>query len=103
MWVALVALAIGVVKARFLLDRAARQIIERIRDRGDGRCLGGFLSLRTWGLAVVMMGGGGLLRSALARAVIGPLYLAAGTALVLAARLMWRACEQSRLDLLHKS
>jgi hypothetical protein len=44
-----VALAVGVVKSRAVLDRAARGVIEQIRARGDGRCVGGFLSLRTRG------------------------------------------------------
>ena len=96
--VAVGAIAIGAVKSRLVLDRAARKIIERIRVRGDGRCLGGFLSLRTWALVVVMMVAGRLLRGTVARSIVGPLYLAVGTALVLSSRLSWRAWRRERRD-----
>ena len=47
---ALLALAVaaGLAKTWLVLNRAARRMVERIRLRGDGRCLGGFLSVRTW-------------------------------------------------------
>ena len=45
-WLIGLALVLGAVKARFILDRVARKIVDRIQERGDGRCLGGFLSLR---------------------------------------------------------
>ena len=92
------AVVIGALKSRLVLDRAARRIIQRIRARGDGRCLGGFLSLRTWALVVVMMAVGRLLRGTVARGIIGPLYLAVGTALCLSSRLSWRAWRSVRGD-----
>jgi hypothetical protein len=96
-WLAALALVLGVLKARFVLDRTARRTVERIRERGDGRCLGGFLSIRSWALVGVMAGGGRLLRgSHLARHLLGFLYLAVGTALVLSSRLAWQAWRQSR-------
>lgn len=95
-WIAAVAVAVGAVKSRLVLDRAALRIIDRIRARGDGRCLGGFLSLKTWGLVIVMMAGGRLLRSTVARGIVGPLYLAVGTALLISSRLAWRAWRNSR-------
>ena len=94
-WIAAGSLAIGGVKSRLVLDRAARGVVDRIHARGDGRCLGGFLSLRTWGLVVVMMVAGRLLRGTVAHWVVGPLYLAIGTALCRSSRLTWRAWRES--------
>jgi len=54
-WIAAGAVAVGAVKSRLVLDRAARRVVDRICARGDGRCLGGFLSLHTWGLVFLMM------------------------------------------------
>ena len=97
LWLAGLALAIGAVKARFVLDNVARRIVDRIRQRGDGRCLGGFLSLRSWALVAVMAGGGRLLRgSDVARGPLGVLYIAVGAALVLSSRVAWRAWRDSR-------
>ena len=33
-------------------------MIERIRSRGNDRCLGGFLSLRSWGFVILMIAAG---------------------------------------------
>jgi hypothetical protein len=96
-WLAMLAVAIGIFKSRFVLDRAARRMVHRILEHGDGRCLGGFLSLRSWALVVVMAGGGRLLRgSHLARGLLGFLYLAVGTALLLSSRVAWRAWRAER-------
>jgi hypothetical protein len=87
-----VAVGLGVVKARFVLIRAAGRIINRIRIRGDGRCVGGFLSIRTWLLVVVMASAGRWLRSGpIPHLVVGFVYAAVGTALLLASRPIWRA------------
>jgi hypothetical protein len=90
------AVAVGAVKSRLVLDRAARSVVDRIRARGDGRCLGGFLSLRTWGLVILMMVAGRLLRGTLAHGIVGPLYIAVGTALCLSSRISWHAWKASR-------
>jgi hypothetical protein len=96
-WLAALALAIGVFKARFVLDRAARTIVDRIRERGDGRCLGGFLSVRSWALVAAMAAGGRFLRgSHVAQGLLGVLYIAVGTALLLSSRVAWRAWRHSR-------
>jgi hypothetical protein len=90
-----VAIAVGLLKSRFLLDRAARRAVERIRQRGDGRCLGGFLSLRSWGFVVIMMICGRILRGGLLpRPLVGLLYAAVGTALLLSARSFWWAWKR---------
>jgi len=96
-WLAGAAVAVGVAKSRFVLDRAARGIAGRIAARGDGRCVGGFLSLRSWILVAVMMVAGRLLRSGIVAArVAGPLYAAIGTALLLSSRLLWHAWQSAR-------
>jgi len=94
-WIGAAAIAIGAAKSKLVLDRTARRVVVRIIERGDGRCLGGFLSLRTWGLVVVMMLAGRLLRGTLARGIVGPLYVAVGTALCLSSRIPWRAWRES--------
>ncbi len=84
------AAAVGILKARFVLDRAADRIVMRIRERGDGRCIGGFLSLRTWGLVIIMAVAGRWLRGGLLpHAVVGFVYLAVGVSLLLAGRRLW--------------
>jgi hypothetical protein len=92
-WLLLVlAVVVGVFKALFVLERTARRTIGRIRERGDGRCIGGFLSVRTWLFVGLMMLAGYLLRhSALPRAIVGLIYAAVGTALLVASRRLWGA------------
>ncbi len=81
----------GLVKSRLALDRVACRIVSRIETRGEGRCLGGFLSIRSWALVAVMAVGGRILRSHLgATWVIDLLYIAVGVALLFSSRLIWR-------------
>jgi hypothetical protein len=87
-----VAVVVGWLKSRFVLVRVADRIVERIRARGDGRCIGGFLSLRTWGLVAVMVIAGRVARSGLfSHHAVGLVYILVGTSLVLASRVPWRA------------
>ena len=91
-WLLTAAAVAGILKARFVLDKAAGRIDSRIRARGDGRCLGGFLSLRSWLLVLFMAAGGRLLRGGvLPLSIIGPIYTAVGIALAVASRVLWRA------------
>ncbi len=84
--------AAGVAKGRLVLERAARTSAARIIQRGDGRCLGGFLSWQSWGLVLAMMGAGiTLRRSGVPRAFLGFLYTAVGTALLWGSRVYWAA------------
>ncbi|HQL55683.1 MAG TPA: hypothetical protein PLQ87_13315 [Phycisphaerae bacterium] len=85
------AVVIGLLKARFVLDRTAARIVTRIRARGDGRCVGGFLSLPTWGFVALMSLFGYLLRhSHVPRMIVGFIYVAIGVALLVASRRIWR-------------
>ncbi len=87
---------IGMAKGHFLLDRVAQRSIVRIVDRGPDAPIWGFYGLRTWILVGVMMLTGIGLRSAFNAEhwhffYLGFLYIAVGTALVLASRRMWQA------------
>lgn len=86
----LLGLALGALKSRFVLDRAAERIAGRIALRGEGRCLGGFLSVRSWLLVLAMIVFGRLLRRVLPLPVAGVLYTAIGTGLLLSSRLPWQ-------------
>lgn len=86
----LLAVALGLAKGRLALERTGRRIAERIARRGDGTCLGGFLSWRTWLLVLAMMGLGALLRrSELPRAVLGVVYTTVGVGLLWGSRVLW--------------
>ncbi len=81
----------GLLKGRFVLDRTAERITNRIAARGDGRCAGGFLSWRSWLLVALMSGAGRFLRGGLLpQAVTGPLYAAIGAGLLFSSRIAWK-------------
>lgn len=85
-------LAAGLVKGRYVIRRLAEKNAARIIARGDGHCLGGFLSVKTWLLVAAMMASGMVLRrSAVPRPVLGVLYTAVGTALLAGSLILWRA------------
>ena len=88
-------LAAGLVKGRFVIRRMAERNAGRIIARGDGRCLGGFLSAKTWLLVAVMMVSGMVLRrSAVPRPILGVVYTAVGTALLAGSVILWRASKR---------
>jgi hypothetical protein len=96
-WLAALAVAVGALKARFVLDGAAHRIVGRISQRGDGRCIGGFLSVSSWTLVVVMVIAGRLVRgSHVARSLLGVIYIAVGAGLLISSRVAWRAWRESR-------
>jgi hypothetical protein len=98
-WILVAAAATGLSKSVLLIDRAADRISRRIVARGDGRCIGGFLSIRSWALVAAMAGGGRLLRtSALSPQVAGFLYSAVGVALPFSSRRLWRAWRKRALE-----
>lgn len=90
-WPLVVAVAVGLVKSRLVLDRTARKNLARILARQEGSCIGGVYSWRMWGFIVLMMLLGRLLRaSGLAGWIVGMVYVAVGSALFRSSRLLWR-------------
>ena len=94
--IVLVAIVIGIIKARFILIRYADKAVARIRKRGRA-CFFGFFAPKSWLFVLVMMGGGIALRhSALVdvawgRVALSTLYIAVGTGLAIADRIFWIA------------
>lgn len=87
-----VAVVIGTLKSRFMLDRAARKNRDRILAKQDGDCIGGVYSARMWGLVAAMIFLGILLRtSGLPWGLVGTIYVAIGWALLLSSRIVWQA------------
>jgi len=92
-----VAAGVGACKSRWLLQGTARRTIGRIYARGDGYCLGGFLSWRAWMFVALMAGMGRVLRGGLvSREVAGFIYTAVGAALLLTTPRIWRAWYRGR-------
>lgn len=95
-WALAVGLALGVMKARLLLDRVARKAVTRIRLRADASVFG-FFSAKSWLLIALMMGGGIALRTIfvhpgqIGAGILGAVYVGVGTALLLADRVFWMA------------
>ncbi len=91
-WWLAASVVVGLLKARFVLGQAAPRMIDRIRARGDGKCIGGFLSPTTWLFVLLMVAAGRLLRGEwVPRFVVGLVYTAVGTALLVASRRVWHA------------
>ena len=90
LWVA-IALFLGVFKAKFVLEKTAERIIERILKRKEPSNLFGFLPLKTWFLIGSMIGLGILLRhSPLNRSLVWSVYVAIGAALFASSRIFWK-------------
>lgn len=88
----LAGVAAGVMKSRLVLDRTATKILSRIASRGEGRCVGGFLSVRSWLLVLGMILLGRVLRGGfLPTPAVGVLYVAIGAGLLTSSRIAWRA------------
>ena len=84
------ALGVGWLKARFVLEPRAAANARRIAAAGDGRCLGGFFSWGSWAfVAGMIVLGAALRRSTLPRTWLGALYVAVGAALLVASRAAW--------------
>lgn len=95
-WLVPFAILAGALKGHFVLGRTAERIARRILARGDGRCVGGFLSVATWTSVALMMGSGYFLRhGVLPRAIVGLIYTAIGIALLLGSRRLWLAWRQA--------
>jgi len=99
--IAIAALVIGTIKARYILIRYADKAVARIEQRGRA-CYFGFFAPSSWLFVCVMMGGGMALRhSALVdygwgRIFLATLYIAVGTGLAIADRIFWIAALRFR-------
>ena len=88
--------AAGTVKGRLVIRKMADWNTARIIARGDGHCLGGFLAPKTWLLIAVMMSSGILLRrSGVPRPILGVLYTAVGTGLLIGGQKLWKAWRET--------
>jgi len=91
LWFLLLGWLAGTAKSVFVLDRAARQGLERIRHFSDNTCIGAVYSWKTWLLAIAMMVFGFSLRSlSLPPNLIGTLCIAIGWALLFSSRHAWK-------------
>lgn len=89
------AMLAGGIKGQFVLKKTALRAIKRIIERGDGKCLGGFMSLKSWLLIASMIIMGRLLRaSPLPGNLVWSVYVAVGTALAVSSRFFWQAYLQ---------
>jgi hypothetical protein len=93
---AVAGVAAGVVKGLLVIRKMADWNTARIIARGDGRCLGGFLAPKTWLLVAAMMASGIILRrSGVPRPILGVLYTAVGTGLLIGGRQLWKAWRET--------
>lgn len=87
-----ISLCLGLGKSLLVLDRVASRIVKRIELRGEGRCLASFYSLRVWVIVVIMILMGRILRGAgISYSLLGLIYAAVGTSLLMSSRTIWLA------------
>jgi hypothetical protein len=85
------ALAVGALKGLLVMRRIAGRNVARIRARGDGYCLGGFVEWKAWLLVAGMVLLGRTLRSGiLPTSTVGFVYAGVGAALLLGSWTLWR-------------
>jgi len=85
------ALILGFVKAKWVLDKTAHKIIKRIEERGDHKCIGGFISFKNYLLIVAMIFLGITLRKSgyFPAWFVAIVYVAIGAGLLFSSRLIW--------------
>ncbi|MBW1670067.1 MAG: hypothetical protein JRJ43_05880 [Deltaproteobacteria bacterium] len=89
-WWLVVAAFIGVLKGRLIFDKTAKRVVSRTLGREGDRCLGGFLSLKSWGMILFMVFLGMSLRvSPLPGVLVWGVYVAVGAGLFFSSRLFW--------------
>ena len=93
----LIAAGLGLGKGLLVMDRTTLRNIDRVKSRGEDRCVGGFLSPRVWIVVIGMMLLGRILRTiGLAKPILGLIYGAVGIGLLFSSRLIWRAWKDQR-------
>jgi hypothetical protein len=99
--VTIVAVVLGNIKAHYILLKYADKAVARIEHRGHA-CFFGFFGWTSWLFILVMMGGGILLRSSplvdytWGLVFLSTLYIAVGTALLIADRIFWLSALRSQ-------
>jgi Ca2+/Na+ antiporter len=87
-----ISLCIGLAKSLLILYRVASRIVKRIALRGEGRCMVSFYSLRVWAIVIIMMLMGRILRgTGISYSLLGLIYAAVGTSLLMSSRSIWLA------------
>ncbi len=90
LWIGL-ALAVGIFKAKVVLEKTANKISARIKQRPEPSCLFGFMPLKSWLLILGMIFLGVMLRkSPLNRSLVWSVYIAIGAALFASSRIFWK-------------
>ena len=85
------AVCIGMGKSLLILDRAVHRFANRIQRRGEGKCVGGFLSFKSWVMVGGMMLFGRFLRSVgIPLPLLGLLYAGVGIGLLVSSRIFWQ-------------
>lgn len=91
-WLVVVAVALGTLKSKFILDITARHSIQRLITFKDGTCIGAVYSWKTWMLVGLMMVAGITIRQLTEPGLlVGTIYCGVGWALVFSSRLGWLA------------
>jgi hypothetical protein len=92
-WMMLVALLLGTLKSLCILDQIAKRSLRRITQLQDGTFVWAVYSRKTWGMVVLMIVAGYILRTiAQPGPLMGTLYCAIGWSLCLSSRLGWQQC-----------
>lgn len=87
----LVCTGLGLLKGRYVFDKAAAKIIRRILSRQRKYCLGGLFSIRNWGLiACMILLGKAVSWTPLPDILKGAVYHVVGPGLLFSSRLMWQ-------------
>ncbi len=93
-WLGL-AVLLGTIKSRLVLDRVVLKNMARLRGLDGDRCIGGVYSIKTWLLVAGMIVMGRLLRaSPLPIWLIGLIYATVGWALFWSSRRGWSSWRQ---------
>lgn len=86
------ALALGLFKGAKVLRPAAKKSVARIIERGDGKCLGGFISFKSWLFVALMVALGRVFaRSGLPEWLAAAILGAVGVGLALGCMVFWAA------------
>jgi hypothetical protein len=89
--------AVGLAKGRWVLAPRATANVRRIAGASGRRPIVSFFSPLAWGLVAAMMALGWVLRhSGVPKDVLGPVYAAVGSALLVGALPTWRAWGRMR-------